>query len=96
LRSWSRQRPIRGGFDTTISGIAFAPQQLASQPAWWDWLCDDVRRAGVVFDEARRRQSPAQVMFRATVPDGARLGGHDLEGRQEKRRLVTAYTRYGH
>jgi 4-methoxybenzoate monooxygenase (O-demethylating) len=71
---------FRGGFDTTISGIAFALQQLASQPAWWDWLCEDVRRAGVVFDEALRHQSPAQVMFRATVPDGARLGGHDLEG----------------
>ncbi|MDN5926973.1 MAG: cytochrome P450 [Hyphomicrobiales bacterium] len=71
---------FRGGFDTTISGIAFALQQLAAHPRWWNWLREDWRRAGAVFDEALRHQSPAQVMFRTTVPEGATIGSHSLEG----------------
>jgi cytochrome P450 len=69
---------LRGGMDTTISGIGAALQALARDPTQWDLLRADPRLARKAFDEAIRYESPVQVMFRTTC-NGAELAGVTLE-----------------
>lgn len=69
---------LRGGMDTTISGIGAALHGLAQDPAQWQRLRDDPTRVRTVFDEAIRHESPVQVMFR-TTREGCELGGVALE-----------------
>lgn len=69
---------LRGGMDTTISGIGTALQALARDPTQWDLLRADPGLARNAFDEAIRYESPVQVMFRTTC-DGAELAGVTLE-----------------
>lgn len=69
---------LRGGMDTTISGIGAALQALARDPAQWDLLRADPALARSAFEEAIRFESPVQVMFRTTC-EGAELGGVALE-----------------
>ncbi|HSW15936.1 MAG TPA: cytochrome P450 [Ramlibacter sp.] len=71
---------FRGGFDTTIAGIAAALEQLARNPQQWDALRANPTLAAAAFAEALRHASPAQVMFRTTRPGGVELGGQTLEG----------------
>lgn len=65
---------LRGGMDTTISGIAAALQALARDPDQWALLRSDPSLARSAFDEAIRFEAPVQVMFR-TTREGAELGG---------------------
>lgn len=65
---------LRGGMDTTISGIGSALLALARDPAQWDLLRADPALVRNAFDEAIRHESPVQVMFRTTC-EGAELGG---------------------
>ena len=69
---------LRGGMDTTISGIGAALLALARDPGQWALLRDDPAMARNVFEEAIRFQSPVQVMFRTTC-EGAELGGIALK-----------------
>jgi hypothetical protein len=65
---------LRGGMDTTVSGIGAALLALARDPAQWDALRSDPALVRNAFDEAIRFESPVQVMFR-TTRQGAELGG---------------------
>jgi len=71
---------FRGGFDTTIAGIAATLEQLARNPQQWDALRANPSLAAAAFAEALRHASPAQLMFRTTRPGGVTLSGHELEG----------------
>lgn len=68
---------LRGGMDTTISGIGSALLALARDPAQWELLRADPALARQAFEEAIRVESPVQVMFR-TTREGAQLGGFAL------------------
>jgi cytochrome P450 len=65
---------LRGGMDTTISGIGAALHALAQDPDQWALLRSDPALARGAFDEAIRFEAPVQVMFR-TTREGAALGG---------------------
>ncbi|NPC59022.1 cytochrome P450 [Caenimonas soli] len=69
---------LRGGMDTTISGIGAALQALARDPGQWELLRADPALARNAFEEAIRFESPVQVMFRTTC-EGAELSGMVLE-----------------
>jgi len=58
---------LRGGMDTTISGIGSSLMLLSRQPALWKTLRDDRSRLKYVFDEAIRLESPIQSYFRTTT-----------------------------
>ncbi len=68
---------LRGGMDTTISGIATTLLALARDPAQWGLLRADPALARNAFEEALRYDAPVQVMFRTTC-EGAELGGVPL------------------
>lgn len=69
---------LRGGMDTTISGIGSALLALARDPAAWQLLRQDPSLARNAFEEAIRLEAPVQVMFRTTC-EGAELGGIPLK-----------------
>ncbi len=69
---------LRGGMDTTISGIGAALQALARDPEQWALLRAEPALARNAFDEAIRFEAPVQVMFRTTC-EGAELGGIQLK-----------------
>jgi cytochrome P450 len=69
---------LRGGMDTTISGIGAALHALARDPDQWALLRSDPALARSAFDEAIRFEAPVQVMFRPTR-EGAELGGVALQ-----------------
>lgn len=69
---------LRGGMDTTISGIGAALHALARDPEQWALLRSDPALARGAFDEAIRFEAPVQVMFR-TTREGAELGGVVLQ-----------------
>lgn len=71
---------FRGGFDTTIAGIATALHQLALNPASWAYLRANPDKALLAFDEALRFISPFRVSHRVTVPEGCELAGFKLDG----------------
>lgn len=68
---------LRGGMDTTISGIGAALHALARDPAQWEMVRADPSLARHAFEEAIRFEAPVQVMFRTTCGD-AELGGVGL------------------
>jgi len=68
---------LRGGMDTTISGIGSALLALARDPVQWNLLRAEPALARNAFEEAIRFESPVQVMFR-TTRKGAELGGFAL------------------
>lgn len=58
---------IRGGMDTTISGIGTAIAQLAQNPDQWALLRADPNLARAAFEEAIRLESPLSRYYRATT-----------------------------
>jgi hypothetical protein len=69
---------IRGGTDTTISGLGLTFNQLARNPDQYEIVRADPAKATPAFDEAIRHESPAQVIFR-TVVNETELGGCRLQ-----------------
>lgn len=57
---------IRGGMDTTISGLGSTLRLLAENPAALARAKDDPAYAAAVFEEAIRLESPVQINFRTT------------------------------
>jgi cytochrome P450 len=70
---------LRGGTDTTISGIGFLLRHIAERPDVFAALKAGPERVRAAFDEVLRLESPVQVMFRTTRRDcevfGQRLAG---------------------
>jgi cytochrome P450 len=69
---------LRGGMDTTISGIGFTLMFLSQQPDLWQKLRADRSSLRAVFDESLRLESPIQSWFRTTTK-AVELGGVMLE-----------------
>ena len=71
------------GMDTTSNGLAAMLRVFAEQPHVWAALREDPSRAGAVFEETLRLESPVQGFFRVTtrevavdgtvIPAGARV-----------------------
>lgn len=68
---------LRGGLDTTISGLATALWYLASNPVQWSILKRNPKLVGNAFEEALRMESPTSSIYRTTT-EGARVGDVDL------------------
>jgi len=58
---------LRGGMDTTISGIGSALMLLSQRPETWVQLRNDRSKLKFVFEEAIRLESPVQTYFRTTT-----------------------------
>jgi cytochrome P450 len=69
---------LRGGMDTTISGIGASLMLLSRHPEVWTGLRRDRSRLKFVFDEAIRLESPVQSYFRTTT-NPVEFGGFRLE-----------------
>lgn len=69
---------LRGGMDTTISGIGSALMLLAQRPDLWAMFREDRSRLKVVFEETIRLETPIQTWFRTTTKP-VELGGYKLE-----------------
>ncbi|MET0657294.1 MAG: cytochrome P450, partial [Steroidobacteraceae bacterium] len=64
---------VRGGLDTTISGLASTLWYLASNPAQWSILKRNPKLVGAAFEEALRLESPTSSIYRTTTEE-ARVG----------------------
>jgi 4-methoxybenzoate monooxygenase (O-demethylating) len=69
---------LRGGVDTTISGLGTALRLLALHPGVWQTLRHDRSRVRVILDEAIRLEAPLQTYYRTTRP-GAQIAGITLK-----------------
>jgi 4-methoxybenzoate monooxygenase (O-demethylating) len=69
---------LRGGVDTTISGLGTALRLLALNPGLWEGLRQDRSRVKMVLDEAVRLEAPVQTYFR-TTREGASVAGIPLK-----------------
>jgi 4-methoxybenzoate monooxygenase (O-demethylating) len=58
---------LRGGMDTTISGIGSSLMMLSQRPDLWQQLRKDRSRLKFVFEEVLRLESPIQSYFRTTT-----------------------------
>jgi cytochrome P450 len=83
---------VRGGMDTTISGIAGAVRYLAKDPEQWALLKANPARQRFVFDEAIRMEAPNHVVYRCTVGETS-LGGCRLEANTKVGTFPTAANR---
>lgn len=84
---------VRGGMDTTISGMSTAVRLLAENPDQWAALKANPGRVRHVLDEALRLVAPNHVVYRATVDQGAALAGYALRGRTKVGTFPTAANR---
>ena len=71
---------VRGGMDTTISGMSSALRLLSENPEQWQVLRDNPGRVRHVLDEALRMVAPNHVVYRATVAGEVELDGYRLRG----------------
>jgi cytochrome P450 len=69
---------LRGGMDTTISGIGSMLMFLSQQPDLWRTLRTDRTRMKLAFEEAIRLEAPIQSYYRTTTKD-VEVGGVRLE-----------------
>lgn len=60
---------LRAGMDSTVAGIGYALQYLASDPRQWDAIRADPGKTRAAFDEALRLETPTQVSYRKTTSD---------------------------
>jgi hypothetical protein len=65
---------VRGGMDTTISGISTTVSQLAQNPDQWTILKENPARIRFAFDEGLRFEAPNHLVYRSTACD-TELGG---------------------
>jgi 4-methoxybenzoate monooxygenase (O-demethylating) len=70
---------VRGGMDTTISGISTTVCQLAQNADQWAILKQNPARVRAAFDEGLRFQAPNHLVYRSTAVD-TKLGGCFLKG----------------
>jgi cytochrome P450 len=83
---------LRGGVDTTISGLGTALRLLAQHPEVWRELRNDRSRVKMVLDEAVRLESPLQTYYRTTRP-GAEIAGVALKPDTKIQVLIGAANR---
>ena len=65
---------LRGGLDTTISGIASTLWLFATHPERWQAVRQDPALIPGAFEEALRLESPTPAIYRTTT-DGAEVAG---------------------
>ncbi|MFA7601662.1 MAG: cytochrome P450 [Novosphingobium sp.] len=69
---------LRGGFDTTISGIGTTIYHFARNPDQYDLVRANPKLIARAFEESLRLESPAQSLFR-TANEGVELAGVPLK-----------------
>jgi len=69
---------LRGGMDTTISGIATVVRLMSERPEFWTNLRQDRSKLKLIFEEAIRLETPIQSWYRTTTREVI-LGGIKLE-----------------
>ncbi|MEA3065802.1 MAG: hypothetical protein QOJ27_2254 [Sphingomonadales bacterium] len=69
---------LRGGMDTTISGIGSMLMFLSQQPDLWRTMRSDRSRMKLAFEEAIRLEAPIQSYYRTTTKE-VEVGGVRLE-----------------
>jgi cytochrome P450 len=69
---------LRGGMDTTISGIGSMLMFLSQQPDLWRTLRSDRSRMKLAFEEAIRLEAPIQSYYRTTTKE-VEVGGVRIE-----------------
>lgn len=83
---------LRGGMDTTISGIGSSLLLMARHPEVWAGLRASRARLKMVFEEAIRLETPIQSYFRTTTRDTV-LGGVELEAETKIQIFIGAANR---
>ncbi|MHA3791110.1 cytochrome P450 [Rhizorhabdus wittichii] len=83
---------LRGGMDTTISGIGSSLLLMAQHPAIWASLRENRGRLKMVFEEAIRLEAPIQSYFRTTTR-ATELGGIALEAETKVQIFIGAANR---
>jgi 4-methoxybenzoate monooxygenase (O-demethylating) len=83
---------LRGGMDTTISGISSSLMILSQRPALWQTLRGDRSRLKFVFEEAIRLESPIQTYFRTTTRP-VELAGITIEADRKVQIFIGAANR---
>ncbi|MGE4430328.1 MAG: cytochrome P450 [Sphingobium sp.] len=83
---------LRGGMDTTISGIGSSLLLMAQNPDIWAELRTNRARLKMVFEEAIRLESPIQSYFR-TTRKATELGGIALEAETKVQIFIGAANR---
>lgn len=83
---------IRGGMDTTASGLATALHLLARHPDIWEGMADAPALAAMTFEEAVRLESPTQTIYRTTARDLS-FFGVDVPGDVKVQILIGAANR---
>lgn len=83
---------LRGGMDTTISGISSALLLLAQRPEVWAGLRESRARLKMVFEETIRLETPIQSYFRTTTKP-VELGGILLDAETKVQIYVAAANR---
>ncbi|MDP3550760.1 MAG: cytochrome P450 [Novosphingobium sp.] len=69
---------LRGGMDTTISGIASTIRIMSERPEFWAKLRQDRSKLKLIFDEVIRLETPIQSWYRTTTRE-VTLGDFRLE-----------------
>jgi cytochrome P450 len=83
---------LRGGLDTTISGIATTLWLLATHPPQWREVKRDPALVLGAFEEALRLESPTPSVYRTTT-EHAQVGGVPLEPDTKVQLLIGAANR---
>lgn len=83
---------VRGGMDTTISGLGLTLNQLARSPQAWQSIRERPELSRVAFEEAIRYESPVQAIFRTTAAE-TELSGYKLEADKKIAVFVAAANR---
>ena len=69
---------IRGGMDTTVSGLGTAMRLLADHPDVWEAMKTDPDLAVAVFEESLRLESPVQGNSRTSAPHPVEIEGFTI------------------
>lgn len=70
---------LRGGTDTTVSGISSTLRYLAENPTQWAIVKNDPSKVRLAFEEAIRLDSPSGALYRVTTRD-MEFQGYELKG----------------
>lgn len=71
---------IRGGMDTTMSGVGTVLRLFAEHPDQWAIVRADPSKVRAAFEEAIRLETPFQMSYRTTVRDMDFAGHHLAKG----------------
>jgi len=84
---------VRGGMDTTMSGLGTELLELSRNPEQFELLKKNPARIRGTFDEALRMQAPNHLVYRCTVDHEVELSGYRLKPDTKVATFATAANR---